>query len=92
MGMKSQFGWMGERENGVMKLESRLGPDPIGFISQGKEFGFHSNCDGSHWMAVTGRDIIGLKFVKVPPGCLALLFTVTGHGWPCMLRFLLSLE
>lgn len=45
--MKSQFGWMGERENGVMKLEGRLGPDPIGFISQGKEFGFHSNCDGS---------------------------------------------
>lgn len=43
-------------------------------------------------MAVTGREIIGLKFVKVPPGCLAPLFTVTGHGWPCMLRYLLSLE
>lgn len=30
-----------------MKLEGRHGPDPMG-----KVFGFHSNCDGNHWMAV----------------------------------------
>lgn len=50
---EEQFGWMIVRGRmGALKLEGRQGSDPTGFLSQEKEFGFHSNCDGSYWMAV----------------------------------------